>query len=105
MSRKNPSLYFAKFTFSEIVYLGNSAVPGCCRPAFTDYKDGERTTIRLLQIIMLHARNYPLMFSLRSKDDTMLIRYTETLSGSGCPGWAGILEKILFKKIEKKALF
>lgn len=40
VSRKS-SLYFAKFTFSEIAYLGNSAIPGCSRPGFTDYKDGE----------------------------------------------------------------
>ena len=68
---KTSSLYFAKFTFSEIEYLGNSAIPGCSRPGFTDYKDGERTTIRLLQIIMLRARNYPLMFSFWSKDGAM----------------------------------
>lgn len=35
----------------------------------------------------------------------MLIRYTETLSGSGCSGWAGILEKILFKKLKKRPFF
>lgn len=35
----------------------------------------------------------------------MLIRYTETLSGSGYFDWAGILEKILFKKLKKRPFF
>lgn len=35
----------------------------------------------------------------------MLIRCTETLSGSGYSDWAGILEKILFKKLKKRPFF
>lgn len=35
----------------------------------------------------------------------MFIRYTETLSGSGYSDWAGILAKILFKKLKKRPFF
>lgn len=59
----------------------------------------------MLQIIMLRARNYPVDVFPLIKGWRYVYRHTDTLRGSDYSGWAGILEKILFKKLKKRPFF